>query len=100
MAATAYSAGSVAPTRSCETASAAQATATKRDVAAPWGFRGLGPLSRNTETASGSRFPRTGGRHTVELLSAYLNLHESRERLQKASSVLSPRQLGAVRHRA
>ena len=34
---------------------------------APRGFRGLGPRSRYTETAPGSRFPRTGGRHTVEV---------------------------------
>jgi hypothetical protein len=40
---------------------------------APWGVRGLGPRSRHTETAPCSRFPRTGGRHAVEVLSAYLN---------------------------
>ena len=54
------------------------ATAHHRDGRAPRnhrvaGFPGARPPERNTETAPGSRFPRAGGRHAVEALSAYLN---------------------------
>ena len=43
------------------------ASTVRSATTAPRGVRGLGPRSRNTGTAPGSRFPRAGGRQAVEV---------------------------------
>ena len=65
------------------------ASTVRSATTAPRGVRGLGPRSRNTGTAPGSRFPRAGGRQAVEITRAYLNLNDQVRQLQVALRELS-----------
>ncbi|MEU8665236.1 hypothetical protein AB0C31_52545, partial [Actinoplanes philippinensis] len=61
---------------------------TRLDEALTWwrgpAYAGARPPEQTNRNAPGSRFPRTGGRNAVEVMTAYLNLGERAQPLKRA----------------